>query len=445
MWSELGFEESPYDVKPLAISKEDARLLVGRKKEAIAFATSLESAKGGAFVIAGRPGVGKTSFLNAQQYFLWSGSAPFGPKILPSFKAYSVQPNDTAKEICIGCLDALISSIEFGFATRGKKVSKEFANIRAWRQGSQKISGGTIMVLGIGGGMTRSFDAPSVSAAPLDLLCDMINTLVIEAKNKLGVEKIAVSIDNIDNLPDAKVPEVFVALRDNLFVIEYLWVFAIGQENLMSIVRAEAPKAAERVLAFIEVSPLDLDEIIEAIASRVARFSQKGVGSAPITERIHKLIYTASSGEIRFTFQTCNMICKKFIEELREQVLQSSVPIHQKIGIESLLAEHLVNNVIPDNTCEYYLEQMVLEEVKNLKLTSSESRTLSKICEKGSVANKDWKACGANGARPFNKACSKYVELGLLRRFRTRRVYQYEPAGLLTLAHELHLSLIDGD
>lgn len=445
MWADLGFKQSPYDVKPLSISKADAELLVGRKDEALRFATILESSDGGAFIVAGRPGVGKTSFLNVQQYLLWSRTASFGPRVVPCFRAYSVQPNDTAKDICLGCLDSLIFSIERISEETGKGLSSSFKTIRGWRQGAQKVAGATISVLGVGGGITRTFQSPSVSDAPLDLICDMINTLVREVLAPSDFDSVVVSIDNIDNLNPSKVPEVFIALRDNLFVIQDLWTLAIGQANLMSIVRAEAPKAAERVLGFLEMSPLELDEVTKAIDSRVGRFSNRKGGTAPISSRIHELIYEASSGEIRFTFQTCNLICQKFIEDMRSQLISAKEADDVSLRIEDLIAEHLVNNEIPDNTCEFYLEKMVLEVVKAFNLTRGESHILTKICQSGSVANKNWKACGADGARPFEQTCSKFVELGLLSKTKVRGEVRYEPAGLLALAHKLHLSLVDTD
>jgi len=68
MWKKLGFRENPYDTKPLKVSKGDVDLLMGREEEQIDFLTAIESDSQGIFVLSGVPGVGKTSFLNVQQY-----------------------------------------------------------------------------------------------------------------------------------------------------------------------------------------------------------------------------------------------------------------------------------------------------------------------------------------------------------------------------------------
>ncbi len=52
---------------------EDIALLLGRESEQVDFLTEIEASSDGVFVLSGVPGVGKTSFLNIQQYLIENG------------------------------------------------------------------------------------------------------------------------------------------------------------------------------------------------------------------------------------------------------------------------------------------------------------------------------------------------------------------------------------
>lgn len=112
MWGSLGFRESPYNTDPLKARPEDVELLIGRETEAVEFWTNLDTADKGILVLSGSPGVGKTSFLNIQQYLLENGQAPFGPKILAARKLCPVQPKDNVQTLGIRALDSLHKSVE---------------------------------------------------------------------------------------------------------------------------------------------------------------------------------------------------------------------------------------------------------------------------------------------------------------------------------------------
>jgi hypothetical protein len=55
------------------VNFEDIALLLGRESEQVDFLTEIEASSDGVFVLSGVPGVGKTSFLNIQQYLIENG------------------------------------------------------------------------------------------------------------------------------------------------------------------------------------------------------------------------------------------------------------------------------------------------------------------------------------------------------------------------------------
>lgn len=112
LWEKLGFKQDPYNTKPLNVNKTDVDLLMGRESEQIDFLTAIEADNQGIFVLSGVPGVGKTSFLNVQQYLLESEEAPFGPKILSARTLCPVQTSDEPKHIAIRSIQSFCKSIE---------------------------------------------------------------------------------------------------------------------------------------------------------------------------------------------------------------------------------------------------------------------------------------------------------------------------------------------
>lgn len=441
MWDELGFSDSPYDVKPLAIAKEDALLLVGRKSEAIEFSTSLGMYGGGALILSGKPGVGKTSFLNVQQFNLVADKDPQNARILPSYKFYPVQPEDKAKEVCLGCLEILVNSIEREFSLAGRnKLPHNTQRIRDWVLGSNKVTQVSIMVAGFGGGLNRNVDTPSLKDASTNFVCDLISTVVSECKTELGKKYILCTIDNIDNLPEADIISLFVSLRDTLFTIDGLWVVLIGQSGLLGLIRSNEPKAAERISGYIELNPLEIGELLSAIDERVKRFSKVEGATAPISEKTHKMIYESSDGEIRFTFQICNQICRMFVSDIINK-FKNDDTLPENVILSDLMKEQLVRRVIPDNTAEVYIEKIIKDELQGLGLTKTEANILERICRKGDVTYSDYKECGSKGQRAFRDHCARFTELRLLSKRHAANRTRFKPSGLVALAHTIGLDL----
>ena len=440
MWSDLNFEHNPYDSRPLGLSDVDAKLLIGRKRESLEIVTHLEATVGGCVIISGQPGVGKTSFINVQQHRLTKPDKLFGPNIIPSYRPYSIQPNDDTKSIVTGCLDSLLYSIEKEYLEKNKSLPKSISKIKDWRQGGTKIGGGTISIFGVGGGITRTIASPSLNDCSLDIICDMIQTVVSISVSELGVDCVCVCIDNFDNLPTDLIPNIFIGLRDNLFCLDSLWILAIGQSGLFSLIQSHAPKASERIQGSIELKPLSAEELHQAIAQRVLKFSQIEKLSSPVPEEIINLIYHATDGELRYTFQICNKICESFVFEMREQCL-NRIEEDPNVNISAIIRDNLVDNGIPRETAETYLESLILNSIEDIDLTRSQSVVLSKICERGGAFSENWRSCGANSSKVFNRHCMHFEKLGLLKKTKKGRKNYYNPTGLLSIANKLDISI----
>src|SRR6185369_9087553 len=132
MWQSLGFKDSPYNARPLSPIKDDIELLVGRDQEAIEFFTALDASPEGVYILSGSPGVGKTSFLNIQQYLLQAKLSPFGPNLLCAYRLCSIQPGDTPRDIALRAVECLYRSIEEYCASTKQAIPKETKKIGGW-------------------------------------------------------------------------------------------------------------------------------------------------------------------------------------------------------------------------------------------------------------------------------------------------------------------------
>lgn len=128
LWHKLGFSENPYDTKPLNVLESDVNLLMGRESEQVEFLTSIESSTDGVFVISGVPGVGKTSFLNIQQYLIENGQG-YGDKFLAARTLCPIQPSDEPKHIAIRSLQSFTKSIQQFCELNGKKLPKQVEKV----------------------------------------------------------------------------------------------------------------------------------------------------------------------------------------------------------------------------------------------------------------------------------------------------------------------------
>src|SRR4051812_10382062 len=99
-WPDFGFRDSPYNAYPLAATPADHSLYVGRMAEGNRFLTLMARSDARGFVVvSGNAGIGKTSFVNAQQHALASGKLEGFPRLLPAQLPTGIQTSEDACEL----------------------------------------------------------------------------------------------------------------------------------------------------------------------------------------------------------------------------------------------------------------------------------------------------------------------------------------------------------
>jgi len=452
MWESLGFRESPYNTNPLLPRSEDLDLLVGRDSEAIELCTQLGTSTGGVLVLSGTPGVGKTSFFNIQQYRLENSLAPFGPKLLAARTLCPVQPTDDLRKLALRAVDSLYRSVEAWCALNSKTVPKQIRDIGSWLAGTG-ASGFSlgISILGCGGSFGRTAQLPKSSDASFEAIADALSAISSEIVTTLGFESTVVALDNLENLSEEQLGSMLISFRDTLFSIPNVWWILIGQSGLGSLIQSLDPRVFERTAGSgIEVRPIELGELHEAIAIRVSKFHRSKGGKPPLTEETHKRLYEASFGEMRFVFKYSNSICAKFVENVREGVLNTpamkasqSKPQFKKIfeaALNVAIGQMLINSQMTHQQAASNLRKIVESELRGLYLNNKEIAVLEAIGKSGQARASEFKNFPVRSMQDFSSNyLTKLHRQSLLTRKQEGRAVNYRLRGIAQLCHSFGL------
>ena len=450
MWKQLGFSDSPYDARPLRPAQADVNLLVGREEESIELCTLFESSEEGVAIISGPPGVGKTSFLNIQQHLLSTGASSFGPKLLPATQLSSVNAGEGPKKVALRVLDCLTRSVKQHCSAEGKKLPKETATVEKWlrSKGASGFDVG-ITILGCGGNFGQTSSLPPVAEASFEAVQDAISCVAAEAVNKLDFEGVIAVLDNVENLSDDELKATLFAFRDTLFMTPRMWWVIIGQSGLGSLVQTLDPRVSDRIAGSgLELSPISLEELEQAVSLRVEKFSSTAGAKSPLPNEVHRQLYEASHGEIRFVFKYASTLCQKFVEMIRKQVgvlaKGSKGPVDPAVVANSV-ATHLLNAQIPEDRAQDILVSITEREISGFALKPKDRQVLQKIGERGTARAKDFANYGLKSGQDFSSNyLTKFHQQHLLARRQEGRAVHYSLRGVAALGSSMGLLGIQG-
>lgn len=446
MWDILGFEESPYNCRPLNVSSNDVQLLVGRNEEAVRFCTTLESAKQGIAIISGNPGVGKTSFLNVQQYLLETKTSICGPDLIACRHLSPVNPGDTAREIALRVLHNLYKSLIDYCSSINWQQSSEMEKIGKWiaSRGNSGFEFG-LTIAGFGGTVGRHLDLPPIQDVSFETLTDVIFGLVSEAVNYLRKPGIIIALDNLENLEESELAEMLITFRDTLFALPCVWWVLIGQSGLGSYIQSLDPRVFQRISGTaLELNPIHKIEFHEAIEQRVLKFHSLKQGKAPLDKEVHDFLYDAAKGQIRFVFKYSNDICSRWVSntriELLDEIRKEGKQAPSKKIMNDVIGEYLIDCQIESKEAFEILKQIVSDEFMNLNLTPKEIEILKGIGDKGKVRPKEHDEFSIKTMQQFSSQfLMKLHKQNLLAREQEGKAVLYSLSGLSLIAHGFNL------
>jgi hypothetical protein len=404
--SHYGFKRNPYDPSPLTTEPEDSKLLVGRESEGAVFRTFLGSFDRGAIVVEGGTGVGKTSFVNVQEYRAGGGRS--APSLLPTRQPIQLAATLGPVDFLLSVVSNVLSSLEVAaprsardasFRKLSVAVSQSILKSRSWQ-----LSAG-----GFGGGIQTD----TTVASPLVVLLPSVSEQLDEAGRlavRYGVERLVVNVNNLD-VVDPQALITFLDLTRDLTLTRapFLWVF-LGPVGSRAVIAQRTRRVSELIRTDpIWLPPLSLDEVRAAIDARIRRYRVSTSTQAPIGQAVIRLLYESSAGEVRYILnRSTDLLLRTMVE----------FPTSREITTELALP---------------MLRRMTAEAIERLNLTPKQRGVLAKLAQSEPCQPRDFARYGFASAPAFLRYLTRFYELGLVDRRRAGSAVVYTPRGDVVL------------
>lgn len=404
-----GFSVNPYDPAPLGVSSEDAELLVGRDKEGRELAAFLSSFDRGAIVVEGGIGVGKTSFVNVNEYRLSQDEA-----FLPSLSVIELQNGMTPTEFLLSVLSNSLNALrtlhqevkdDREFRRLSTAVEQTLFSTRTYQAGIT-VPGGA----GVGGSAGRNLTATNPNVTLLPAVSQYLDDFLTLAQGH-DHDKVVVSVNNLDIIDPGFLIQVLHQIRDVTFNrVGYLWIFT-GPVGTRAVIAQRAARVSEVMVTDpIRILPLSQREVHQAVDARVRKFRLDANVKAPVDKDVIDILYAASNGEIRYVLNRCkDLLLRTMID----------YPTSKHITIQTALA---------------LLRNMTTDAIDRVNLTPKQRQVLAKIATKGTAQPKDYARFGFRSSPAFMPYLKLMYGLQLLDRREKGREVFYTPRGDVSLA-----------
>lgn len=407
MSAHYGFRMNPYDPTPLGISEHDSELFVGRVGEGRALTAFLSSFERGAIFVEGGIGVGKTSFVNVQEFRLFKAGAKHA--ILPSLHVIQLQTTLSPADFLLSVLSNTLNSM--------RKLDKHVESQKAFRKLALNVEQSLIQtrsfqasIAGFGAGYGSTATATNPSVMLLPEISRQLDECAELAKDQ-GYERIVINVNNLDLVPATALTSFLDHVRDLSFTRSpYLWVF-IGPLGSRALVERHTRRVSELIRTDpIVLQPLTREEVHLAIDARVKKFSLHKNVLPPISEEVVNILYDASKGEVRYILNRATDLLMKTM-----LVFPTTRQVTKELAW-SMLAEMTQNNI------------------ERANLTKTQVEVLSRIALRGAVQAKDFSAMGFNNPQALMRYLTTFYQLTLLDRRKAGRDVVYVPRGDVALA-----------
>jgi hypothetical protein len=404
-----GFKRNPYDRAPLGIDQDDARLFVGREKEGQEFRTFLASFDRGAVFIEGGTGVGKTSFVNVQE-FRQKDSRSGGP-LLPTLQAIQLATTLSPTEFLLSVLSNILNALARAVPSASRL--SEFKDLsRAVTQSLVQTRGWQVDIAGFGGGRSTETSATSPLVVLLPAVSDLLDRAASLAESS-GYPKIVINVNNLDLIDPKSLVSFLEVSRDvTLTRQHFVWVF-IGPIGCRAAVAQQSRRVSEMIRSDpIWLPPLSVKEVHAAIDARVRRFRVSSAVKPPISSEVVDLLYRASSGELRYILNRCTDL------------------------LERTMIEFPTTGELTPELARPLLRRMTMSTIDRCNLTSRQKDLLTKLILAGPCQPKQYRDFGFRSAPAFLRYLLIFYGLGLIDRRRSAGEVVYTPRGDSILALE---------
>lgn len=419
IWRHLGFNRDIFFVEPLRPSAEDIKLFVGRDVEIRKYLIDTLSGSRALKIVTGDIGVGKTTFVNACQYYSFAKTVPFDfqfeiPHILPCFEKIQIRETDTIDDFFLQAITSICQSIVFYCRLTEKEPPKEikeflsnFLDLAVNTGGAGWNAGANVGLVGLSvGGAQRTKAQNIIRNAKIHL-----RRLVEIAKVEFDFQGVFVIVNNLDILSKEKLISFLNMARDEVFDITGIYWTLIGRKGIGSIIETESDRVADYLSGTeLFIGPMDFSNTKKVIDIRVEEFRQSNKVKCPLSDDSIYIFHRMSLQEIRETLKICGEIVKRVI-----MINPSLIVIPDEIAIESFI-------------------QYANERAKDIDLSEAAIKTLNAVFDQESCRPKDYAKFGYRNAPAFISTLKGLVGKRLLSVEERGRARIYRMTGMTMIA-----------
>lgn len=325
IFEQLGFRKSPYFWEELGVSAEGFELFVGRQQESRRFIIDCAEPEGRLLVVAGNSGIGKTSFVNYNQYVLYQGIYDLHqdltfrrPRVVPCLRKIQLREGEDIPSIYLKILSGLLFSVQEICRQEGIGFPHALTDIREFvtQVVSRSASGGFgLTIAGFGGNANFASGQQIVDTSEFRELTviEFLKTIVEIARTELQFDGVMVPINNLDIVSLGYLAQTLAYMRDSILSLPGFWWILLGGRHLHRHISQLVPRIAGALSGdAIELGRLGKSDLEQLLAQRRKVLAlYQPAPPLPISPRIIHYLYDKSDGDIRFAFHVANDVVRR--------------------------------------------------------------------------------------------------------------------------------------
>lgn len=394
-------------------------LFVGRDEEIKKYIVDVLSDQRALKIVSGDIGAGKTTFVNACQYYSYTQRLPFEfafrvPRILPCIEKVQISDTDTTDSLVNKAIVSICQSVAYHCRLTDSEPPKQVKDILSFFLDLKIGVGGNgftagVNVMGTGGefGRTKESMAPNTLRNPRAHLKQLVELI----RDDLGFPGVFITVNNLDILTKSELVRLINASRDELFDIPGIYWTLIGRKGIASIIETEAGRVADYLSGLEQhISPFDFAGTKQVIGKRVETFRMKPNVECPLTDDSIRAFYFLSVQELRETLRICGEITRTVI--LKDPSL------------------HIIPTEVANAAFVGYAHQRATE----LDVTELQKKVLMAVYERESCRPKDYAKFGFKTGPAFISALKGLVGKKLLSVEEQGRARIYRMTGMTMIA-----------
>ena len=297
LWGLYNLRSSPYFQATLRSDTEATPLglFVGRERERQLLLTTIGSTRSSRQAVAGRPGIGKTTLVqavkaDAQEAGYWTSS-----EIMSLGSEGSSE--DLLGRLLHGAYDAVLASFP---AASGPAVEAAQQLVRSFRL---RGGGFSASAFGFGAGGTQT---EGVSTPPSALVLDgprVLRDLLAYAQAQ-GAQGLVLHLNNLENLSEAdadRAADLLRSIRDQALLLDGLHLIVVGTTDAVRTV-VQTHTQIRSVFSDPQVlQPLELKDVQKLLANRYAalQLGPEQPWRSPVEDAVVERLYLLFRGDLR--------------------------------------------------------------------------------------------------------------------------------------------------